>query len=155
MGDKVTGEIDWNRRYKLMKIHSGGHVVDFAMYLLGYSPAPLMPFKGDHGKKPFIQYTGTIEKEIRQELEGKANELITKNLKITWSFMPLDELTKEAIYIQPGLPTNKPLRKITLEGVGSVADGGTQVGSTGEVGKIGITAIESQAGTTKVSYLVL
>lgn len=154
VGDKVHGELDWDRRYKLMKIHSGGHIVDFAMHLLGYSPEPLMPYKGDHGKKAFIQYMGTLKKDIRKELEDKANELVEKNLSITWKFVPLDELKKDAIYIQPGLPTNKPLREITLEGVGSVADGGTQVKKTGEIGKIEVLAVEQETDTTKINYRV-
>lgn len=155
VGMKVTGEIDWNRRNKLMKIHSGGHVVDFAMYLLEYSPKPLMPFKGDHGKDAFIIYTGTLDKDIRKDLENKANELVAKNLSITWSYASYEDLQKEAIYLQPGLPTNKPLRKITLEGVGSVADGGTQVKQTGEIGKIEVTSVVSGNGETVVKYKVI
>lgn len=155
VGMKVRGEINWDRRYKLMKIHSGGHIVDFAIYLLGYSPSTLMPYKGDHGKDAFIVYKGTVDKDIRKEVEDKANELIAKNLKITWSFAPLEELEKEAIYLQPGLPTNKPLRKITLEEVGSVADGGTQVKETGEIGRIEVTSITSENGETVVKYRVI
>ena len=155
VGMKVRGEINWDRRYKLMKIHSGGHIVDFAIYLLGYSPSTLMPYKGDHGKDAFIVYKGIVDKDIRKEVEDKANELILKNLKITWSFAPLEELQKEAIYLQPGLPTNKPLRKITLEGVGTVADGGTQVKETGEVGKIEVTSVTSENEETVVKYRVL
>lgn len=46
----------------------------------------------------------------------------------------------------------KPLRKITLEGVGSVADGGTQVKTSGEVGEIEILAIETLGDETIVRY---
>ncbi len=155
VGMKVTGEIDWDRRYKLMKIHSGGHIVDFAMYLLGYSPKALMPYKGDHGKKAFIAYHGVLDREIKQELEDKANELIQKDLSITWTYASLEELQKDAIYLQPGLPTNKPLRKITLESVGSVADGGTQVKKTSEVGKVQIESIASESGETVVWYKII
>ena len=155
IGMKVTGEIDWERRYKLMKIHSGGHIVDFAMHLLGYSPSPLMPYKGDHGKDAYIAYKGILDKDIRADLETKANKLVAQNLHITWSYATMEELQKDAIYIQPGLPTNKPLRKITLETVGSVADGGTQVKQTGEVGKIEVTSVTSENGETIVKYRVV
>lgn len=113
-----------------MKTHSSGHVVDFAMYLLGYSPKTLLPMKGDHGKKPYIVYQGVLGKDIQQELETKANELVAKSMNLSTAVVPLEELQKDAIYLQPGLPTNKPLHKLTLEGVGSVADGGTQVKNT-------------------------
>jgi len=154
IGLTVHGQIDWTRRYQNMRFHSGGHVVDFAMYLLGYSPKTLKPMKGDHGKKPYIVYAGILQKNISQELENKSNELVNKNISFTTSFVPITNLEKDAIYLQPGLPTNKPLRKLTLEGVGSVADGGTQVKKTGEVGKITIPSIVEENGNTIVSYKI-
>ncbi len=155
VGTKVHCAINWDRRYKNMKVHSGGHLVDFAMYTLGYSPKSLMPIKGDHGKKPFVVYQGTLAKDIKQELENKSNELIEKNLKFSWLFQSLEKLQKEAIYLQPGLPNNKPLRTLRLESVGAVADGGTQVHSAKEVGKIIIPNIETKEGNTIVHYEVV
>ena len=154
VGQTIHGTIDWNRRYQNMKVHSAGHVVDFAMYLLGYSPKTLNPQKGDHGKKPFIVYAGVLGKDIRQELEDKSNELVIKALPFITVFVPLEELQKDAIYLQPGLPTNKPLRKLTLVGVGSVADGGTQVKNTSEVGKISIPSVSEENGNTIVVYRI-
>jgi Ser-tRNA(Ala) deacylase AlaX len=152
VGTKVHGQLDWDRRFFNMRLHSGGHVVDFAMHLLGYSPTPLYPTKGDHGKKPSIIYTGVLGKDITRELEAKSNDLIKQGLAFTTAFVPLSELEKDAIYLQPGLPTNKPLRKLTLEGVGSVADGGTQVKRTSEVGSISIPSVTEGNGTTLVAY---
>ncbi len=37
LGSEIRGIIDWERRYKNMRVHSAGHVIDFSMYLLGYS----------------------------------------------------------------------------------------------------------------------
>lgn len=155
VGDKVHGAINWERRYKNMKVHSGGHLVDFAMYTLGYSPKPLMPIKGDHGKKPFVVYQGSLSEDIRQKIEDKTNELIKKDLKFSWLFQSLEDLQKEAIYLQPGLPTNKPLRTLRLASVGAVADGGTQVLSAKEVGGIAISAVETKEGNTIVRYEVV
>ncbi len=151
-GDTVHGTIDWDRRYKNMRVHTGGHIVDFAMYLLGYSPKQLSPLKADHGKKAYIVYQGTVRDEIKQKLEEKANELVEKDLKFSWDFQPLEALQKEAIYLQPNLPTNKPLRTFRLEGVGAVADGGTQLHSTKEAGKILIDEITSDEENTIVKY---
>lgn len=152
INEKVTGIIDWDRRYKNMKIHSGGHIIDFAMYLLNYSPQPLHPLKGDHGKKPFILYSGSVGKDFKQEIQNKVNDLIKQNLKLTWSFEVLENIEKEAIYLQPGLPKNKPLRALKLEGVGTVADGGTIVASTSEVGQITIISIEDNGLETQIRY---
>ncbi len=154
VGMKIHGVINWDRRYKNMKLHSAGHIVDFAMYILGYSPKTLVPIKADHNKDPHIVYQGTLEKDIKQELEDKSNELVNQNLEFSWYFETLEDLQKEAIYLQPGLPTSKPLRTLKLEGIGAVADGGTQIKHTGEVGKINITAVEEHEGSTIVRYSI-
>lgn len=154
VGEKVKGKIDWDRRYRNMRVHSAGHVVDFAMFLLGHSPSILKPFKGDHGKRPFVQYSGIIDRDIRKELEEKSNELIARDLKFTWSFEPLEKIEKEALYLQPGLPKHKPLRALRLQNVGTVADGGTIVSSTKEVEKIAIESVEMAEGTTSIHYRI-
>ncbi len=151
-GTVVKGTLDWDRRYLHMRLHSAGHVVDFALYLLGFSPAPLMPFKGDHGKKPVIYYQGIVQEDFRETLEQKANELVSKNLPFSTRFVSYEELEQGTIYLQPGLPKNKPLRMLTLEGVGSVADGGTQVHRTAEVGHISILPLEKEEGMTLIHY---
>ncbi|MDO8638868.1 MAG: alanyl-tRNA editing protein [Candidatus Daviesbacteria bacterium] len=155
VGMKVHGIINWERRYKNMKLHSAGHIVDFAMHVLGYSPKTLIPMKADHNKDPHIVYQGNLTEDIKQKLEDKTNELVLQNLEFTWYFQPLEDLQKEAIYLQPGLPTNKPLRTLKLEGIGAVADGGTQVKHTSEVGKITITSIENENGSTLVRYALI
>lgn len=150
----VHAAINWERRYKNMRTHSAGHVIDFALYKLGYSPQPLTPIKGDHGKKAFILYQGVLGKDIKDELSAKANELVQKKLEFTWTFQPFEDLKKEAIYLQPGLPTNKPLRTLRLDTIGAVADGGTQVKNTAEIGQITITSISEREGNTIISYQI-
>lgn len=152
INDKVHGAIHWERRYLNMKKHSAGHIVDFAMYILGYSPVQLVPFKGDHDKKLYITYQGALPKDIIAELQLKVNELIQKNLHFSTGFESLENLKNHAIYLQPNLPVNKPLRMLSLESVGAVADGGTQVHSTGEVGKITIVKIVTENNLTTVYY---
>lgn len=152
VGTVVKQILDWDRRYLNMRLHSAGHVVDFALYLLGYSPALLMPLKGDHGKKPVICYQGIVEKDIREDLEKKANDLVSQDLTFSFRLVGHEELEREAIYLQPELPKNKPLRLLTLNGMGSVADGGTQVNKTSEIGQISILPIEIKEGMTYIQY---
>lgn len=154
VGDKIHGEINWDRRYKNMRYHTGGHIVDFALHLIGLSPTQLSPVKADHGKKPFIVYQGTVEKDFKGELQEKVDELIAKNLKFSWEFQSYEKLKDEAIYLQPGLPTNKPLRTFRLETVGAVADGGTQLHSTCETGRVIVGEIISFEGNTTIHYSI-
>lgn len=153
-GIEVKGEIDWKRRYLNMRLHSAGHVIDFAIYLLGYSPKLLMSLKADHGKKPIIWYQGVIDHDFREALEVKANSLVSENLPFSTKLATYDELKSQAIYLQPNLPTNKQLRMLILETIGSVADGGTQVQRTGETGPIRIISIDTKEGMTMIRYAI-
>ncbi|MDA1079818.1 MAG: alanyl-tRNA editing protein [bacterium] len=152
VGDSVQGTINWDRRYKNMRLHTAGHIIDFAMYLLGYTPTQLTPLKGDHGKKPYIVYQGVVLEDIQPKIQAKVDELIAQNLAFSWEFIPYNQLQKEAIYLQPNLPTNKPLRALRLETAGTVADGGTQLHSTAEVGKILVGSVEVEGETTVIKY---
>lgn len=152
VGSLLKGVIDWARRYLNMRLHSAAHVVDFALFLLGLSPNLLMSLKGDNGKKPTIWYQEILDKDFREKLEKKANELVLQNLPFSFRFVNYEELEQEAIYLQPGLPTGKPLRLLTLKNIGSVADAGTQVLSTVEVGPISILPIEQKDGMTLIHY---
>lgn len=152
VGDTVHGVINWDRRYKNMKYHSGGHIIDFALYLLDYSPKQLNPQKADHGKKPYIVYQGTVEEDIKQKLQEKVDKLIAQDLKFSTVFQPFEDLQKEAIYLLSDLPANKPLRTLRLETVGAVADGGTQIHTTSEAKKVIVEDIITEGNTTIISY---
>jgi Ser-tRNA(Ala) deacylase AlaX len=153
VGAKAHGTIDWNRRFQNMRVHTAGHLIDYALYRLGVSPQPLAPNKADHGKKPFVQYAGTVSPALDPAaVEAETNRIIAENLKFSWEFTSLEQLQKDAIYLQPGLPTGKPLRKLTLESVGSVADGGTILGTSGEVGGVKVTKIEEKDGADTVVW---
>jgi Ser-tRNA(Ala) deacylase AlaX len=153
-GTAVQGIIDWDRRYLNMRLHSAGHVIDFALYQLGYSPIQLLPLKADHGKKPVIWYQGEIKEDFQAMLQQKANELVHANLRFSIALVEFNALKEKTLYLQQNLPTNKPLRLLTLESVGSVADGGTQIARTAEVGTIEILPLEKKEGMTLIKYKV-
>ena len=160
VGTAVRGEIDWSRRLQNMKVHTAGHLIDYALYRLGYVPKTLAPTKADHGKKAFVQYAGSAGKPLDPaQVEAETNRLIAENLAFSWEFVSLEQLQADAIYLQPGLPTGKPLRKLSLQSLGSVADGGTILGHSGEVGSVKILRIEEKPGAegpdTVVWYQVL
>jgi len=88
-------------------------------------------------------------------LEEKSNELVGKDLKFTTLFQPVEELQKEAIYLQPGLPTNKPLRTLRLENSWLCCRRRKPKShSTSEVGKITITNVEAKEGNTIIGYTI-
>ena len=148
-GDQVKGILDWNWRYKYMKIHSAGHLLhDVLMTMI----KNLTPIKGGHGKKAFIEYQGKIDPTIKEKLEEEVNKTAQQGLKIITKFASYDELVKESQFLPPNLPKDKPLRILKIGNFPSMPDGGIQVKNTKEIGKIWIANITVQNGLTNIRY---
>jgi len=151
-GDKVTAKIDWNYRYKYMKIHSAGHLVHDV--LMGMVEG-LKPLKGSHGKKAYLEYEGILNVSIKEELEKKVNEAIEKELSIMTKNATYDELTKECQFLPSNLPKDKMLRMLKVGDFPAMPDGGVHVKSTKEIGKVLISDLISQGGKVRVKYRVI
>lgn len=152
VGEEVDIEINWERRLQNMYSHSAGHIVDFALHSIGLTPSPLLPFKADHGKKPYILYKGITQVNFLSKLQNKINEIIQLNVEFKTEFKTKEEIEKTSIYVQSGLPSNKPLRVLILQGIGEVPDGGTQVEKTGDFEAINIENIAQEEENTIIYY---
>ncbi|MBL7150932.1 hypothetical protein ISS86_03300 [Candidatus Microgenomates bacterium] len=151
-GDKVTVKIDWNWRYKYMKIHSAGHLVhDVLMSMV----EGLKPLKGSHGKKAYLEYEGAIDVSIKEELEEKVNQAIEKDLSIVTKEASYEELAKECQFLPPNLPKDKMLRMLKIGDYPAMPDGGVHVKSTKEIDKVLITDLLSQEGKVRIKYRVV
>jgi phenylalanyl-tRNA synthetase alpha chain len=149
-GDEVTAYIDWEIRYENMRRHSAGHLLHEV--ILQNIPG-LTPVKAEHGPTAFIEYSGgVINPKVAQTLQTQTNMLVAENRKIMCEFVSFEELTKRAAWVPPQLPKHKPLRIVTIEGFPAMADGGTQVRATGEIGDIRVSRIAETQGHSRVYY---
>lgn len=148
-GDEVIARIDWNWRYKYMKIHSAGHLVHDVLMILARG---LEPLKGSHGKKAFLEYSGSVDVSLKDKLEEKVNEVIGQDLPIVTKEAVYEELEKECRFLPPNFPKNKKLRMIKIGDYPAMPDGGVHVESTREIGKILITNLTSEENKTTVKY---
>ncbi len=150
--EAIKTTIDWNWRYKYMKIHSAGHLLHDVLMTMVKS---LSPTRGGHGKKAFIEYRGEADSAIKEKLEAEVNKAIQQGLGIVTKETTADELAKECQFLPPNLPKNKPLRMIKIGNFPPMPDGGVQVKNTKEIGKIWIVNIAVQNGTTNIRYGVV
>lgn len=148
-GDKVTARIDWNWRYKYMKIHSAGHLVHDVLMTLVQG---LKPLKGSHGQKAWLEYEGEVDTFLKDKLETKIGEEVNKDLPILAKEDSYDELIKECQFVPANLPRNKSLRMLRIGNYPAMPDGGVHVKSTKEIGKIWIVNITSQEGKVNIRY---
>jgi alanyl-tRNA synthetase len=149
IGDRVKTRLDWNWRYKYMRIHSAGHLLhDVLMEMI----KGLTPLRGSHGKKAFLEYGGNLDVEIKEVLEERVNKVIANNLSIVTKEASYQELEKECQFLPSNLPKTKKLRMIKIGDYPGMPDGGVHVKNTKEIGKIWIANIISREERVVIRY---
>ncbi|MDQ3108244.1 MAG: alanyl-tRNA editing protein [Actinomycetota bacterium] len=151
VGDLVHGEIDWDRRYALMRTHTALHVLcgviwnEYETAVTGGNMEPLaarMDFEFDPLPEGF---GATVERRVNEELAA--------DRPIVVSFLPRDvavadpELIRTKVNLIP--ESVDQIRVVDIVGLDKQADGGTHVASTGEVGRIRVVKTESKGKGNK------
>ena len=87
VGEVVRGKIDWEKRYRTMRLHSAAHVVYYLLIEMFGEKCRLASSGIVNEKKDITDYlTESFDREKLAEVERKATELIKKGGEIrTWS----------------------------------------------------------------------
>lgn len=156
VGDKVQGQLDWTRRFILMRYHTATHVLtgvmfnDYKVRVTGNQIAP------DKTRVDFA--FEQFDKEVLEEGFRRANAIVAKALPVTISFVPAaeakarPELFKLETTFRHDLPE---LRLVDIGGFDVQADGGCHVASLKEVGKLVLTKTENKGKANRRVYFVL
>ncbi len=145
-GTTIRGELDWDRRYELMRTHTAMHAmcgVIWRRYQVPVTGGNMVPGEGrldfelpdwNADDKPIV------EEELNQELAAR--------LDVEVSFLPRSEADEDPSLIRTKvnlLPAGlTEVRVIDIVGLDRQADGGTHVDSTGEVGSISLATVKSK-----------
>ncbi len=155
-GEKIKGVIDWERRERLMRMHTAEHV------LLSAARKVLGKHVWQHGTQKDVyesrfdiaHYKGISRDEIK-EIERVAMRIITSNLKVDARFMNRREAEDKYGFVlyEGGVPPGKEIRVVKIDGYDVEACGGTHVKRTGEIGFLKILRTERiQDGVTRIIY---
>jgi len=152
-GDTVTGEIDWDRRYRLMRTHTALHVLcgvvfrDYGALVTGGN------MDVDHARMDFEMDSAEFTPERVAEIGERANAEITAARDVRVRILPREEafqipdLIRTKINLLPeGI---SEIRTVEIVGLDLQADGGTHVANTREVGGIVITGTRSKGRSNK------
>jgi len=129
VGQEVKCKIDWDRRYKLMRMHTAAHLLFNVCQMTLDSNIKAVGSNIDEDKSRIdLAYEPMITPEIKQKLEDKCNELINKKLlvKCWW-----DELKPEFRWTQ-------------IDDLHKLPCGGLHVKNLEEVGALKIIKRESK-----------
>lgn len=140
-GETVTAAIDWERRYRHMRIHTGLHLLSV-----------VLPFPVTGGS------IGTEEGRLDFDIDGEvpAKEAIEEKLNalVAAAYTVSDEwISDEELLANPGLVKTMKVKppmgtgRVRLVRIGDIdlqPCGGTHVRSTAEIGRLAIGKIESK-----------
>ena len=156
-GTAVTGEIDWNFRFRLMQQHSGEHLVSGIVNArYGWDNV------GFHMGADVItiDFNGPIPAEALPTIEQEANAAVWANLP-SETLLPTHEELAEIHYRSKKALTGQ-VRLVRFPGVDLCACCGTHVRHTGEIGLVKILScvkfrqgvrMEMMCGAQALEYL--
>ena len=147
-GEMVTGAIDWNRRYSLMKNHTAAHLIAEAIRRVVNSPVEIVGSGLDVDK---VRLDLALENSLRpmfQKIEETANNIVKENRPVKIEVMSREEAEKHVKKFHESLktlPSNvSQVRIVEIEELHACACGGTHVKATGEIGAIEILGRSSK-----------
>ncbi len=151
VGQTVRGQVDWARRYQLMRTHTAMHILcgvifrDYGASVTGGNMEPL------HGRMDFE--FETMRQEFVREIESRVNVEIAAARPIRVAILPRDQafaipdLIRTKINLLP--PGIAEVRTVEIVGLDLQADGGTHVANTREVGRLRIVDYKSKGKINK------
>ena len=157
VGSEITGILDWNRRYKVMRTHTAMHILcgtifrDYGALVTGGDMEPLkgrMDFEFENLTKDLVSM---IENAINKEVASARDIHVAIHSREEAFKIP--DLIRTKINLLP--PHIKEIRTIEIVGLDLQADGGTHVSNTSEVGTIHITDYKSKGKVNKRLYIKL
>ena len=157
LGTAVTGQLDWARRYQLMRTHTAMHILCGAIwrdYGASVTGGNMDSLKG----RMDFEFE-TMRQELVAEIETAVNKEVDAARDTRIQILPREEafqipdLIRTKINLLPeGI---KEVRTVELVGLDLQADGGTHVKNTQEVGRMRVVDYKSKGKINKRIYIEL
>jgi misacylated tRNA(Ala) deacylase len=156
-GASLSGQLDWERRYRLMRTHTAMHIlcgVIFRDYRASVTGGDMDPLAG----RMDFEFE-TMHKDLVQEIEAAINREVDNARPVRVSILPrevafqIPDLIRTKINLLP--PGIQEVRVVEIEGLDLQADGGTHVKNTAEVGPIRVVDYKSKGKINKRIYVEL
>jgi len=137
VGDRVHGVLDWDRRYRIMRMHTSAHILSAVVnretgaLITGNQISP------DESRVDF-----NLENFDREKMSyyiDMVNEAVGRGLEVKTFFMRREEALANTGFVKLANampPSLDVLRIVQIGDVDTQADGGVHVKNTREIGKV-------------------
>ncbi|MDH3670695.1 MAG: alanyl-tRNA editing protein [Gammaproteobacteria bacterium] len=151
-GDKVTAAIDWDRRYRLMRMHTCLHLL-CSIVAGGVTGGSV---RDGSGRLDFDLPEPTLDK---QHITSELNRLISENRSVRFRWITDEEMTSKpelvrTMSVKPPSGQGR-VRLVEIEGLDLQPCGGTHLASIGEIGKVRVSKIEKKGKHNRRVNVVL
>ena len=151
LGASVTGRIEWETRYRLMRTHTALHILcgvvrrDYGAKVTGGDMRPGEARMDFELEQMSAEFAGEVEEKINAEVAA-SRPIHVHNLSRSEAEQ-VPDLIRTKINLLP--PNIQEVRTIDISGLDLQADGGTHVANTSEVGSIRVVGHESKGRINK------
>jgi Ser-tRNA(Ala) deacylase AlaX len=155
-GQTVRGVLDWERRYKIMKMHTATHILsnvvnrETGALITGNAVAP------DESRVDF-----SLEEFDKGKMEGyisSVNEVIGRDLPVRTYFLKREEALSMPGMVklaQAAPPEVAELRVVEIGDFDRQADGGVHVARTSEIGRVRFLRADNKGKSNRRVYFSL
>jgi misacylated tRNA(Ala) deacylase len=152
VGTRLRGELDWDRRHRLMRMHSAMHLLCRAV------DCPVTGGQVGEARSRLDFDVGDAKLD-KDAIAAKLAQWIGDDLPIRHFWIDADELEARpelvrTMSVRPPTGSGR-VRLVEIEGLDLQACGGTHVRSTGEIGTLGVGKIENKGRQNRRVNLVL
>ena len=149
VADEVRVELDWERRYAHMRMHTALHLLG-SILRFGVTGGQIA---ADRSRLDF----DTQEEIDRERVTVALNELIGGNAQVGSVWITDEELARQpdlvrTMSVRPPVGAGR-IRLLEIPGVDLQPCGGTHVARTGEIGPMQVTKVENKGRHNKRVYI--
>lgn len=148
---EVHGAIDWERRYKHMRMHTAQHVISWIVLNMYDASTAGNQIHEDYSRIDFEP--AEFDKRDVEKIENGANSLIEKGLEVEKKEMERELVEEQMTEGRTNLdliPDHvDPLRVVEIGGEDICPCGGTHVDNLDEIGKINIIERKSKGANVE------
>jgi misacylated tRNA(Ala) deacylase len=155
-GDKVHGVLDWDRRFRIMRMHTSAHILSAVVngetgaLITGNQISP------DESRVDFN--LGDFDRGKMSYYIDKVNEAAGRGLEVKTYFMKREEALANPGFVKLANampPAVDALRIVQIGDVDTQADGGVHVGNTREIGKVVGLRAENKGKSNRRLYFTV
>ena len=155
VGDKVSGRIDWDRRYRFMRSHTACHILSSIIF--NATGAKITGNQIDLARSRVDFSLETFDKSRIATYVDEVNRIISEDHAVKTSLLPRAEAMAipDLVRLAMDVPDREQIRVVEVEGVDKQACGGTHVRNTGEIRGIKLVKAENKGKSNRRVYFEL